>query len=186
MKTVVWKSLEYPGMEHLWLDQNQSGIYVNSVVIGVENQAAFRLDYIIDCDGNYGVSDVNLFLGASKTLSLTSDGRGNWFDKDRQPLPELSGCIDIDISATPFTNTLPIQRISWQVGQAETLKMVYILIPDLTVSVSEQRYTCLEKTARGSVFRYENVDGSFTAQITVDSDGLVVHYPPLFERIGSS
>ena len=96
---------------------------------------------------------------------------------------ELDGCIDVDISATPFTNTLPIRRIHWQVGQSEVFKMVYILVPDLTVNVMRQRYTCVEKTEQGATFRYENVDDDFKADITVDQDGLVVHYPGLFERV---
>ncbi len=95
----------------------------------------------------------------------------------------LNGCIDVDISATPFTNTLPIRRIQWQVGQSEEFRMVYILVPDLKVSVMRQRYTCLAKTDQGATFRYENVDDDFKADITVDSDGLVVHYPGLFERV---
>ena len=32
-------------------------------------------------------------------------------------------------------------------------------------------------------FRYEAVDGSFAADITVDADGLVVDYPSLFVRV---
>jgi uncharacterized protein len=184
MKTIVWKPVAYQGMEYLALDENRSTVYAQSVVIGVEKQAAFRLDYVVKCDEHYAVREVNLGLKVpTRNFYLISDGRGNWFDRHDKPLSEFAGCIDVDISATPFTNTLPIRRLQWQVGQVETLRMVYILVPNLLVSVMRQRYTCLEKTAHGATFRYENVDDDFTAVLTVDSDGLVRNYPGLFERV---
>ncbi|MEO8397474.1 MAG: putative glycolipid-binding domain-containing protein, partial [Chloroflexota bacterium] len=163
MQTIIWKALEYPGMEHLFLDDSKSVFYAHSVVIAAENPTPFRLDYIVKCDGTYAVREVNLSLGVLPHggVYLTSDGQGNWFDRTQKPLPELAGCIDVDISATPFTNTLPIRRIQWQVGQTETFRMVYILVPGLKLSVMRQRYTCLEKTAQGATFRYENVDDDF-------------------------
>jgi uncharacterized protein len=46
--------------------------------------------------------------------------------------------------------------------------------------VDEQRYTCLK---RHSLYRYEAVDRSFSADLPVDPDGLVTDYPGLFERV---
>jgi hypothetical protein len=46
--------------------------------------------------------------------------------------------------------------------------------------VDRQVYRCLEAETR---YRYEAFDGSFSADITVDDDGLVVDYPPLFHRL---
>jgi hypothetical protein len=37
----------------------------------------------------------------------------NWFDMDGKPIARFNACLDVDISATPFTNT-PINRIDWQ------------------------------------------------------------------------
>src|SRR5450432_3009411 len=137
MNTIIWKSVEFSGMEHLVLDEHESSIYVQSVVIGGEKQSVFRLDYIVRCDWNYTVREVNLGLNVStQNLYMTSDGRGNWLDQHDEPLPELAGCLDVDISATPFTNTLPIKRLQWQVGQVETFSMVYVHIPDLALSVN--------------------------------------------------
>ncbi len=47
-------------------------------------------------------------LGGDARLSLRSDGAGRWSDDRGRPLPELDGCIDVDISVSPFTNTLPV------------------------------------------------------------------------------
>src|SRR5579885_2727640 len=178
-KVVVWKAVEHHGLEHLMVEEVQDRLYAHGDVISVENGAAFHLHYTVKCDNSFTVREVNMTLESDTPtgrLSLRSNRHGNWSGDRQTPLPELDGCIDIDISATPFTNTLPIRRIQWQVGQSEEFRMVYILVPDLKVSVMRQRYTCLAKTDQGATFRYENVDDDFKADITVDSDGLVVHY----------
>ena len=182
-RTDIWKPIEYPGMEYLTLHEEDQSIQVESVVIGVEDQSAFRLDYAIRCDAGYVVQDVQLSLLGGKLLHLTHDGQGNWFDEGRELMPNLKGCTDIDISATPFTNTLPIKRLTWTVGQSELFHMAWFSIPEMTVHNDAQRYTCVEQTASGAIFRFEQVSSGFTALLSVDADGLVVNYPGLFERI---
>jgi hypothetical protein len=44
-------------------------------------------------------------------VDLLSDGQGNWTTSDGQAVSELRGCIDVDISVSAFTNTLPIRRL---------------------------------------------------------------------------
>lgn len=186
MKTIIWKALIYEGMEHLVLDETETGASIKSVVIGVENHAAFRLDYILQCDEHYAVREVNLALNADSALRrlyMTSDGRGNWSDAEGEPLSAFDGCLDIDISTTPFTNTLPIRRIGWQVGQSEVLNMIYLLIPDLTPRLAQQRYTCIEQSTNGATFRYESLSSGFTALLPVDAAGLVLDYPKIWERV---
>ena len=183
-RTAVWKAVEYPGMEHLTLRNEEDSMRFAGVVIGVDEGGAFRLDYSIRCDAGYKVQDVWVSLKGVKVLRLTSDGQGtwwDWFDADAKPLPELAGCLDIDITATPFTNTLPIKRIDWKPGQTETLRMVYFSIPEMTFHADEQRYTCIDERT----FRFEQVSTGFTAVLTVDDDGLVLDYPGLFERVKS-
>ena len=184
-RAVMWKAVEYEGLEYLELNEDAFGIQVASTIIGADEQQAFLVDYLVNCDANYLVSSVLLNLG-NETLDLTSDGRGGWLDRDMKRLPEFDGCIDIDITATPFTNTLPIRRVDWRVGQSEDFKMLYISVPALKLSVSRQRYTCLEKSADGGLFRFEVIDGDFTALLPVDRDGLVLDYPGLFKRVWAS
>lgn len=66
--------------------------------------------------------------------------------------------------------------------------MVYLAVPQMRVEVTQQRYTCLELTSSGGRYRYESlVNGvsSFTAELPVDRDGLVLDYPELFRRVGT-
>jgi hypothetical protein len=115
-----------------------------------------------------------------QSLSLVSDGAGNWRYGSGEPLPELVGALDVDLTATPFTNTLPIRRLRLKAGESAEIRAAYIRFPDLAVMPDRQRYTCLEA---GRLYRYEAVDGDFSRDIEVDDNGLVVTYPGLFRRI---
>lgn len=85
----------------------------------------------------------------------------------------------MDITATPFTNTLPIRRLRLRSGQAETILVAWVEVPALTVVAKPQRYTCLEPGR----YRFEALDSGFTRDIEVDEDGLVRTYPDLFRRV---
>ena len=188
---IIWKSVEHDGLEHIYLREQAKLIQVVSSFIGVIDQRGFQLDYVLELDRKYRMRRATLSISGGKSLVLISDS-DHWLkgDAPTHALPEFNGCIDIDITATPFTNTLPIRRIDWQVGQSEDLKMLYITVPELTLSVSRQRYTCLEKSAEGGLFKFELIEGagstSFEALLPVDADGLVIDYPGLFKRVWAS
>jgi hypothetical protein len=183
--TVVWSSLMYTGRVHLKPRGDESSLEATGVVIGVEDGAPFRLDYRVYTGPDFVFRGLDAAT-ADTTLQLKFDGQGNWFGSDGIPLPELAGCIDIDLSATPLTNTLPIRRLRWQVGQARALRMAFITMPTLAVSVEPQRYTCLSQSAAGAVFRFEALSSDFAADLPVDANGLVLDYPGLFRRVWPS
>ncbi len=131
--TVVWQQWGNVGLEYPALTQNDHNTQVDSVVIGFEENIPFRMHYQIHCDAYYQVQRVTFDLVGEEAITLTTDGAGHRFDKDNQRLPSIDGCMDIDISATPFTNTLPVRRLDWQAGQSRSLDMVYIRIPELTI-----------------------------------------------------
>jgi len=92
----------------------------------------------------------------------------------------LAGCIDVDFTASPFTNTLPIRRLGLGVGQSARLRVVYIRVPALEIRPATQTYTRLDATH----YRYES--GTFRADLPVDEDGLVLDYPGLWRRIAAT
>ena len=51
---------------------------------------------------------LSLLSGSSQSLHLLTDGEGFWTTESGETIPLLKGCLDVDLSATPFTNTLPI------------------------------------------------------------------------------
>jgi uncharacterized protein len=178
---VRWHDWSGKGIEHLVLSEGSDEIIAEAAILGTIGDEDFAGRYRILCDKSWRVRKAEIAqVGTGHTLELASDGAGNWVDRSGTPMPQLTGAIDIDISITPFTNTLPIRRLHLQTGQSTDILAVYVQLPGLTVMTDRQRYTCLEPDRR---YRYESLDSDFTREIEVDDDGLVVTYPDLFRRV---
>jgi hypothetical protein len=186
-REVMWAPWEGPGLEHLRLVTSGSGIVANGLVIGLEAGRPFRIGYEVRCDERWRVREVRVATPDSErpVLKLLTDGEGRWKRGGGEPVPELDGCIDVDISATPFTNTLPIRRLGLKPGESEELAVTYIRVPELLVGPERQRYGYLEAQADGGLYRFEALPSGFTAELPVDAEGLVIDYPGLFRRAWS-
>ena len=186
-REVMWAPWEGPGLEHLRLVTSDVGVVANGLVIGLEAGRPFRISYEVRCDGRWRVREVRVATPDSErpVLELLTDGESHWKRRGGEPVPELDGCIDVDISATPFTNTLPIRRLGLEPGESEELAVTYVRVPELLVGAERQRYSCLEAQANGELYRFEALPSGFTAELPIDAEGLVIDYPGLFRRAWS-
>ncbi|TCN28530.1 putative glycolipid-binding domain-containing protein [Sinorhizobium americanum] len=183
--TVRWRPLEGEGLEHLTLSQTETAdgavIRAVSVLIGNRGGASYGVRYRIDCDETWLVRKLMVDTTDGRSLHLRSDHPGQWATARGAALPEFDGCIDIDLAGTPFTNTLPIRRLNLtRASGTARLKMLYVPFDSFEPTVDGQHYTCIED---GKLYRYQAEDRSFTADLPVDEDGLVIDYPTLFQRL---
>jgi len=187
-RNIMWTPWSEPGLEHLHLLQQDGNILADSIIVGVSNRMPFRLHYEITCDSHWEVKELSLTIlsGSGKSIKIQADGQGHWSTNTGDPVPSLEGCIDVDISATPFTNTLPIRRLELRPGQAVELLVAYVLIPEIELRAARQRYTCLELNSSGGLYKFESMESEFRAELPVDTDGLVIDYPGLFKSIWRS
>jgi hypothetical protein len=183
-RDVVWQSLTTPGLELLTLRQDDAGIHFSSVVIDV-GPPPFRAWYEVHTDNDWRVRRclVRLLGEPERDVVLQSDGQGRWTDGAGAPLPALDGCIDVDLTATPSTNALPIRRLALGPGESADIKVAWIQFPELDVTPSPQRYTCLELNADIGRYRFLALDGGFTTDLPVDADGFVLDYADLWRRL---
>lgn len=190
MKTMRWAQQDGTGLEHLVLDTRAEGIVIESAVVG-ENDGdgeAFGLMYRIECNLQWQVTRLAVRLAGGAALDLRrsddNDGApGTWTDAEGTHQEMLNGCIDVDIMATPFTNTLPIRRLPLQPGERRVIRVVYVSVPSMTVRAVDQAYTCIAREEAHWRYRFEGLDTGFEAEITTDDDGFVIDYPGLFRRI---
>ncbi len=181
MRHLYWRPVTHNGFESLFFDEEPDAFCVDSVVLGIEQGEAFRLHYRLWLNHQWQVTSFRIsHLPYGTEYRFFRDTNDFWSrgdllgDDDGQ----WAGCTDLDISCTPFTNTLPIRRLKLKVGQSADINVLFVECPQLKIKTAPQRYERLSELE----YRFTSLDSDFTAVITVDADGFVTDYPGLFER----
>jgi len=159
MTEILWQAWEGFGAEHVAVGAAEA----DGTFIRVFRGAPIRVDYLVRWDDAWRTTHAAVRCG----------GRSIALDE----LP--AGCIDVDVMAATFTNTLPIRRLQLAIGQSHEITAAFIVVPALEVQPARQRYTRLAENA----YRYEGVGTGFTADLTVDPAGVVIDYPTLSRRV---
>src|SRR3569623_592176 len=115
-RSVLWVAFGSSVLELLDLHTDGGEIIATSVVIGAFAGREHGTHYILRVGLDWTFKSLRLERtnGAKLELSLSD---GHW-SSDGRPLDHLAGCEDIDLSGSPFTNTLPIRRLAWEIGQS--------------------------------------------------------------------
>ncbi len=180
LRDLRWRSLVHGGLEQVRVAFWPEAIKIRGAIVGAAGaqrhgvlyELSLRLDWTFEA---------MLIQRTDGRMDVLRHGTGDdgWFDMQAESLPALAGCIDIDFEMTPLTNTLPIRRLGLAIGESRRIRVAYIPADTLEAFADEQIYTRLDATR----YRFEEADGSFSAEITVDDEGFVTHYPGLFERV---
>jgi len=165
-------------MENCLLTKTVDGNEITSTIIGVYENQIYKVEYHIRTDKNWETVFVNLKTQSGNTneLFILEKKEGSWLLNNKRN-DELKDIFDIDISLTPFTNTLPINRLRQKDNERQTIEVIYFDILEKEVKPVKQVYTRLAIDR----YTYENYDKSFKADIKIDQQGLVVDYPELFK-----
>jgi hypothetical protein len=179
-RNILWTGREYHSLENCLVNVNDHGAEVNSTIVGYYNHAIYRVDYRLRTNPDWQTTFLDLryrHSNVQKTILLESDAMGNW-RLNGQPADDFKDCLDVDIPVTPFTNTLPINRLKLLDHETAEIQVIYLDVLDERISKVRQKYLRLSKTK----YHYENIPNDFEADIEVDDAGFVVDYPALFVR----
>jgi len=180
LRHVRWEAESGYGLEHLTIRCEPGKIIADGVIVGNRFGIEYGAKYQIEMAEDWSVRRVYVAMTDGRYLSLSADGAGIWRDEDGRVVEALNQCIDVDISATPFSNSLPINRLTLDPGERTPIKVAYLAIPDLTIEPVEQAYTCI---TAGRAYRYEGLFRAFETELLVDEMGIVEDYPSLFKRV---
>lgn len=202
--SLFWSRTDTTGCDHAMID-DRSGLRARGVAVAATplphtcryelvtdpSWATARLE--VTTEGGGWQRTVKLEHAAGQWRVTTSE-RGDLAralvaaGRPRAGLPgiedpeRLADAVDVDLGAAPLFNTLPVRRLGLLDAEVDTthrLTMAWVTVPSLEVFASEQTYTVL---GSGRV-RYSS--GTFTAELDLDGDGYVRHYPGLAERLAS-
>jgi uncharacterized protein len=193
-RLLIWTGVDSWRAEACEVDFEDDGIRARGVQLGAE-PLPYRLSYRLDATGR-GFVTRSLRLEAAgegweRRMRLERNDSGAWsVDADghgEADLPAPGGdpdafaeALDCDLAFSPLTNTMPVLREGLLGGgEPRDFVMAWVSVPDLSVHRSEQRYEPLGATTVRYVGRHRN----FTADLELDSEGFVVRYPELAERV---
>jgi hypothetical protein len=177
---LLWTGREYYSLENCLITTTEKGTEINSVIVGSYEHKIYRVEYRIKTNQHWETVFFEVKSQHNDKIScynFESDGKGNWM-ANGDPAQQFEGCIDIDIPLTPFTNTLPINRLRLSQQDLQQIQVIYLDLLEQQIKPVRQKYTRLSDTT----YHYENIPNDFEAIITVDELGLVVDYPELFVR----
>lgn len=176
--SILWRRLDLSGHEHLRVLQGRGGWMLSGVAVVHLDHMPCRLDYTIQCDEQWKTlgGRVTGWIGDSPvSIRVIVDGQGRWY-VNGTILPELAGCVDLDLNFSPATNLLPIRRLGLAVGEHAEVTAAWLRFPELTFEPLVQTYRRQDEFT----YRYESGGGAFVADLTVNSDGLVTLYPDVW------
>ena len=175
---IIWTGRQYHSIENCILTTTKAGNEIISTIIGDYDNLIFKIGYRIRTNGHWQTTSVNIRTQFNNLIeTITLEKIGEKYLLNGNPCPELDDIIDIDISATPFTNSLPINRLKLKDGEQQIIDVIYFDIFERKISPVKQVY----KRLTSAQYIFENYDKTFKANILVDEQGLVVDYEELFK-----
>lgn len=183
-----WEWADRPGFESLTVSRDGEEIVATSDVLVVLDEIPTHVTYrlVYDRDWHFRRAHIgSVDGGTERELDIAWTG-GGW-RVNGTVRPDLSGCTDLDIMVTPFTNTPPLWRLNPSaagddrtegVGEARPLQVAWVHFPDLAVSAVRQEYRRLPDAGPWRRYLYRNLESGFEGELTVDRHRLVVDYGP--------
>jgi hypothetical protein len=149
---------------------------------GGEYTVSYRL--VVRDDGTVErVSITSATVARERHLTLNRTEDGYWLldTGTGGTRAEFGGAVDVDLSGSPLFNALPIRRLGLHLEDgAHTVPAVYVALPDLEVSLVEQRYRTVSTDRPAPVVEFASA--GCCVELQLDEDGIVTAYPGLATR----
>ncbi|MGI8580951.1 MAG: putative glycolipid-binding domain-containing protein [Chitinophagaceae bacterium] len=177
---IVWKSNYENTMEFVSVEIGKF-IAVNGHITGESDGKLFHVSYKLRVDLCWDIEEVQIDFQSDTSFKKWFQKNKNheWFNENDKLLPEFTGCTTIDISLSPFTNTLPINNLNLPEGLTKEIRVNYINLLALECKSVKQRYTNLSN----HLYKFEDLTSGFTSSIEIDEEGYVIDYPGLWHRV---
>jgi uncharacterized protein len=171
---IAWRGLDEWRAEGCTVERGEFGLRA----VGVQLGSTYHLDYGLETGPELFTQRLVVTVkgadGERGILLERSEEDSTW-TLNGDPLPLVEGALDIDLALSPLTNYMPAARLG---DEPRDHVMAWVDVPSLEVTRSPQRY---EPMGERQV-RYVSLDSDFTAELDLDGDGFVLHYPGLAGR----
>ncbi|OBK79305.1 putative glycolipid-binding domain-containing protein [Mycobacterium sp. 1274761.0] len=182
---LTWRAHDVPRMESVRVQLSNKRIkaYGRIVAAATDTHPAFSASYDLVTDETGCTKRLSMSVTLAereRQLSIARDEENMWMVQDhagKSNRAAYEGACDVDVIFSPFFNTLPIRRTGlYQRSDSLSVPVVYVSLPDLVVNPAVISYT----SAPDGIKLHSPVAET---TVTVDSEGFILDYPGLAERI---
>ena len=186
---LTWRAHDVSRMEsvRVQLSGNRIKAYGRIVAAETGSHPAFSASYDLVTDEAGATKRLSLSVTLAereRQLSIARDEENMWLVQDHSGETKRAaydGALDVDVIFSPFFNALPIRRTGlYQRTESVTLPVVYVRLPGLSVDAATISYSSAGAGAEAGIKLHSPVAET---RVTVDSDGFILDYPGLAERI---
>ena len=180
MPSVHWRRLDLPGRDHADLTSTTGGHQLAGAAHFQDADEFVAITYIVTLTPDWRTQAAALRVmtrTGRRRLRVTSTGSSEWTVQGRS-MPEVSGCIDLDLAFTPATNLIAIRRLALAIGASADVTAAWLDFRANTLTPLRQTY----HRVSASEYAYSCPHLGFSAMLLVDGDGFVQRYPPLWEE----
>lgn len=179
-KIKVWKNSMMNLTEFVSIEKEEMTT-VKGYITGEGYEKPWQVNYTLTLNPRWEAQTVFIEVMSEQnyTISLHKNELQQWMNEKGEHLAAFDGCVDVDISFTPFTNSLPINRLQLTKGEGQDIRVVYVDVRNGVIKTVKQRY--LNKG--NQIYKYENEDSGYISELIIDKDGYVVDYPGIWQQI---
>lgn len=176
---ILWRRVDRPGHESARVSPGAAGWELAGTAVFAHEGKACGFNYTIACDREWRTksADVVGWLGADAVRVNALVGEDGRWRVDGVDIPEIAGCVDVDLNFSPSTNLLPIRRLDLAVGEEKEVRAAWLRFPSFRFEPLEQTYRRLAE----SRYVYRSAGGRFERELDVDGNGFVLRYPGFWE-----
>jgi uncharacterized protein len=181
---LTWRSQDARRMESVRVQLSGKRIKANGRIVAAETDTnpAFAAYYDLLTDETGATKRLGMTVTLAereRQLVVARDDENLWLITDHQgdSRAAYQGALDVDVVYSPFFNTLPIRRLGLREhGDSITVPTVYVRLPEMSVAAEAISYSNV-----GDGMKVHSPVADTT--LAIDTDGFIVDYPGLAERI---
>jgi hypothetical protein len=185
-RTAAWRHRDArEGFEVVFFRELEDGYRCDGEVAAVEEGDTWAVRYTLVLDRGWTTRSAQVtstLAGGTRELRVEADGRGGW-RADGDPVPQLAGCLDVDLEASAFTNALPVHRLGLAIGESADAPAAYVRVLEPRIERLEQWYERLEDDGGRSRYDYFSPAFEFREILVYDETGLILDYPGIAVRV---
>ena len=185
---LTWRAQDVSRMESVRVQLSGKRIKANGRIVAAatDTNPAFAAYYDLQTDDRGATKRLGMTVTLAereRQLAVARDEENMWLVTDHQGESRAAydGALDVDVVFSPFFNALPIRRCGLlERADSITVPTIYVRLPEMSVASAMVSYSSPPPGSDEGIKVHSPVS---EVTLTVDTDGFIVDYPGLAERI---